>query len=221
MAFDPAELRQILRDSVPDAFLQDTVRCLLLSIEATEEECNEKYSFQEQAHDMRGPMRRINFERDWKKLVEWRYPAASAVFQPNSTSNCYHLEVCFERVVLTASAVESPRTLPRDAEFRKTLARNPQRAFTFGPKPSPPPEGAPLYALLLYGTEDRDPSRAGFAHIVFPDEECAAALVRCDLFARFASSMPELQTAHQVEAISGELPLRARARVGTRAQGDS
>ena len=112
--------------------------------------------------------------------------------------------------MLTASAVATPNTLPRDAEFRSTLARKPQLAFHFMPQRPAPPDDALVYVLLLHG-RDEGHSRPGFARLVVPDEDCTVILAQIDLFARFAG-LPELRPVTQVEAVEGELPLRVRHR---------
>ncbi len=205
-----SDLIGIVDASLSRAFQVALLRCVLGTYRDTDEDCRTKYSWQI-AHDLRGHLRRANLDTNLAMLAG-RYPGVTASHEPNGKSNCYHTRLRAGRVVLTASAVPTPYSLPRDAEFRSTLARSPQMAFDFGPQQSPPAEDAPLYVLLLHGPGEEDQAMPCFVHLAVPDEDCSVILARINLFARFAS-LPELRPVTQVEDTNRDLGLRVRQRL--------
>lgn len=116
---------------------------------------------------------------------------SSEVFKsPKSSWN--HTEIRSGRVVLTASAVQTPCGLVEPSDFRTTLARDSQGVLWAEPGDEPDPD-APLYALLLHSRSvwaDLSVRRQygwllGSAYVAIPDPELKTYLHEVDLFERF------------------------------------
>jgi hypothetical protein len=95
--------------------------------------------------------------------------------------------------MITASKVDKPEELVRDAIFRQTYARSCQgMLFDDMAEPEPPPN-APLYAILIHAPSETL-SIPWFAHIVFPSYDCRTYIDRIkleDMFPEFFGTVDE------------------------------
>lgn len=162
-------------DSVPTGLLNDFGR---LVIEAMRTAWST-------GADLPAGIRHDRFSYDFRFNVEvgllhlgQRYKAEGVTAREaaNTVGNWHHSELLFKGVVLTASAVESPDTMVRDARFRRTLAKNPQLALgTVELEEDPPSDG--LYAVLLYPsgafTLKAEAATPSFVLVRFPTSDCS------------------------------------------------
>lgn len=155
----------VFRKYVPGEFCLAAVKCVNESYEAAFAKCSEWPD--PEAHDLR-PHERRAFVETGLRDVAGRYGAVASA-QPNCIGNCNHTEIRFGPVILTASFVETPNTVVRSAEFRKTFARSNQ-LYLFE-SPAPPSFDDPLYCILLHGVSD-DPRKPHFIQIRFPTPDC-------------------------------------------------
>ncbi|MDZ4761790.1 MAG: hypothetical protein SGJ21_12040, partial [Alphaproteobacteria bacterium] len=126
--------------------------------------------------------------------VAQRFQFANARPQTNHAGNTFHVELIRGRVVLTASAVRRPQEMVREAIFRRTLARDPQRSFFDEDHPSVELPDDPLYGLVLYGPPSRraDQRFPGFVVVAFPDPQLRYYIDEVDLLNKFAHDHTEL-----------------------------
>jgi hypothetical protein len=91
-------------------------------------------------------------------------------------------------MILTASAVATPKTLVRHAEFRQTLARDPQLSLL---PDADEGSGIAYYSLYIHGPlvtpEGLSLPKLGFAHLVFPDRFLTKYVGRVDLLSTYAA----------------------------------
>lgn len=165
---------------VPNDAQQAMMRCVGRVYSESYHHCRAEYPPEELAQ-IYPQTRWAKLEYSLRMLV-LRFDGMSARPVPNG--NGHHTEVTAGRVVMTASAVPTPGALPRNAVFRKTLARSPQISFPFA-RIDPPHPDDPLYAFLLHGPDLNEPWRPAFLSVAFPNDRCDAYLGRIDLCARF------------------------------------
>lgn len=152
----------------------------------------------EEMHDLFPHTVRARVEMYLRGLAP-RYLSLVAVAERNRHGNASHTRLQFGNAVwLTASAVESPTTLVREAQFRNEYA-GAQTRFTLDTvdnqlrqiAPSAPAvPKALLYAILIHGAQDYGffkPERfmPAFIHVVFLNREGDEYLDRIDLIARY------------------------------------
>lgn len=187
----PLNLVRIFDRSVPNRFVQETLRCLYSAYRDADAQCRQDFPMPE-AHDLRGHLRRAMFERNWRTLAT-RYLDLSASAVRNHRRTSYYTQIVSGCVVLTESAVETPEAMVRKAVFRQTLARSAQMVMPFVEHDLPAPD-ALLYAILLHGPADESTSSPGFVHIAFPSKDCSTYLDRIDLLKRYPNIAAEVRT---------------------------
>ena len=169
---DPHEIQpnacRVVRGIRTPVFPPDTVRMIFLAYQDAYDETQSLS--REVAHDFRGHVRRAKIEERWPAVAQ-RYAkeGVRCSYQLNHKRTSYFTRITFGRVILTQSYVNTPKSIIRRAEFRRTLARPNYRGF-FELDPPPLPDD-PLFALLIHG-EDWKRRLPYFADIVFPDRHC-------------------------------------------------
>lgn len=179
------ELRKILDDCLPKAFQVDLVRGLFQAYREVFEECRVYPEFLDR--DAMGQLRRIKFDTIMKSVAD-RY-GLTARIAPNKSHNCFHTRVQAGRVILTASCVPTPNAMVRDAEFRKTYARDAQLTLEGFERDESDPEDS-VYVILLHGVNreaktEEELATPAFAGMAFPDRSLTKYVDTIDLFARF------------------------------------
>jgi hypothetical protein len=189
MPLKEAELVNLFFNDMPEDVLLDTARCAIGAYQEAYKYTRDNFPGEE-AHDLYPILRRSMFERNWRSRLI-RNKALTVSVEVNAAGNCYHTLVGCGRVIMTASAVERPSEMPRDAVYRKTLA-TPSQIELFD-EPEEVDEDAPLYAMLLHG-----PLGAGllqspmFLHVGFPTADCENYVTRVNLAERFPTLATEL-----------------------------
>jgi hypothetical protein len=129
------------------------------------------------AKDASGPYRHYKIEETWCSIAE-RFPdLAKSEVKPYKSKRTgrrtgSYVELTIGRIKLTHACVAKRTSLPREADFRNTLAEEQQKSFW--PKDS---QGAAnpnpyLYAVLLNGVDrkSKERSRPAFACVRFPNK---------------------------------------------------
>jgi hypothetical protein len=147
----------------------------------------------EQAQDFRPYMRWILLESELRKLARKHGIAEAA--KMNCAKSQHHVEVSAGRVIITASAVDTPIQVPRRAIFRDTLACD--NSLWLFPEfaPPAPPDDAPLYAVLIHAPKADDQRAPWFANIRFPLPDCKKwATGKIELLKDFTSARDAKET---------------------------
>jgi len=201
-AATPSICEQVLRDDLPSKLQQALLRAIFDNYKGACAACFSEYE-SEQARTLNGHVRYASIERELLGIGKrFRDTAVEAEFYKNGTGA--FVKLTCGRVILTQSAVQHPQAIIRSAEFRKSLAGNPQLSLNFGQETVEEEPGIYLYAILLHGKDAKERSRPAFAQIVVPSADCSSYVARIDLFRAFPSivnqyiapaeaSVPEIQ----------------------------
>lgn len=89
--------------------------------------------------------------------------------------------------MLTVSRSNSPKTLPADADFRRTLARHPQRALNLFGDMSEDDDSLitnsdAVYGVVVHGPDLEQADTVAFLQILIPDRTGTRVLANIDLF---------------------------------------
>jgi hypothetical protein len=183
------EMRQSFLRAYQEDFLKDLIRLTKTVYLSAYEECKKNYPLEE-AHDLRGHIRRAKLEVQLRELGK-RYSNVYTNVQTNKKKTSYFTTLQAENVVITANQVAHPKIMVRSAMFRNTLARSSQIEL-YDEQIEIPPVDASLYAILLHGEDATNPKRPGFAQIVFPNSDCTKYLAQINLFAKYNVLVSEL-----------------------------
>lgn len=128
-----------------------------------------------------------------------KYDRVQAASRPNTINNCFFTLITCSNVRMTISAVNSPKSMPRLALFRNSLAscqyrfdigKN-NRNFEFMDLESK--DAKTVYCFVLHGPLTDNHREPSFINIVFPNEDCTRCLDRINLFRRFPDFVEELR----------------------------
>ena len=180
---EPDEAKfQILAD-FPTPVLTDLVTIVGHAYPHAATNANDRFS-REVAHDYYPAERRAIIENSLPHL-RYRHPGTSVVPRSNKRVTWYFQQISRNRSILTVSKTLNPGELPRDADFRRPLARNPQLIFEeyrdLLPEMAPHPEADAFYGIVTHGAADNDPASIGYIEIVIPDPTGKHVLGRIDL----------------------------------------
>lgn len=113
-----------------------------------------------------------------------QHPKLRATPSTNKKESSRYYRLSRDRTVLTQSKTDGPLCLPRDADFRRTLAKAPQLAFEwFRPDQHADAEDPDaVYGVLVHGPDEEDCSKVAFIRILIPDAAGRSVLAHIDLF---------------------------------------
>lgn len=205
MAIPTDDLKRAFHQSFSDDFLEDLIRLLATVYLNAYQECKNYYP-DEEAHDLRGHVRRAKLEFQLRELST-RFPAIESAVQLNEKRTSYFTTLYAGKVVMTANQVEHPKVIVRRALFRETYAQGAQ--LHLWEAEVPPPDDGYLYTILLHGEDALNPNRPGFAHIAIPNPACDGYLADINLFERFSDLVSKLWSVKE-ETVKDELPLGLR-----------
>lgn len=139
-----------------------------------------------EAHDLIGDVRRGFIEQDMRAIGNGVRPDSGTV-HPNQKNTSYHTRVVIDGVLLTESKVDSPRSMARDAEFRRDYANEYQIPFVSEdfPEREVAPEDISVYGIVIHTPADDFRTLPGFIHIAFPDQDYSRYVSRIDLLKEF------------------------------------
>ena len=195
MIVSPAELESYLFSSVPEQFLRETVRAVWAVYRALARDCA-RYDKPEREY-MRGHFRRANLESAWRKLAR-NFKELKVSVKANKSENIKFTVIKAGRLRLTASAISSPGSVPREAIYRTNLASSQLKLLEANTKL--PPTRA-LYGILTHGW-GRDLVSPGFVSIAFPSADCKSLLTSISLAHHFSDLWEEETTKKPVAKIT-------------------
>ena len=205
---------QVFQDHVPTEILAAVLRAVLQSYKDASATCYEAMR-PRQAKDASGPFRRNKIESEFVGIGERFKHLISVADKLYKRGTGNYIELSCGLVKMTQSCVLNATDLPREADYRDTLAEDSQLAFEFIPKGTP---GKHLYGILLHGVDGMSKQRSGcrFAEVRFPLRGFEGYTEdRIDLFALFPSIVAEYND--QIGATDEEptkLPLRLIPKIG-------
>jgi hypothetical protein len=206
MAISESDLKRAFHKAFSDDFLEDVIRLLDTVYLNAYQECRNYYP-DEEAHDLRGHVRRAKLEFQLRELIT-RFPKMQSAVQLNEKRTSYFTTLYSGNVVMTANQVQHPSVIVRRALFRETYAMGAQ--LHLWEKEVKPPEDAYLYTILLHGEDALNPRRPGFAQIAFPNSDCNGYVIEhINLFTRFNDLVSKLWSVKE-EKVKDELPLGLR-----------
>lgn len=139
----------------------------------------------------------------------------------NKAKNCYHRLILVKssngiNVALTQSKVEQKKLLPRDAEFRKGYAKDPQMVMDFmeEDKTSEPNDEVILYTIITHMPDPANEKTPLFIDIVFPDREYKNIIDRIELLKKF----PDLVAEEEREEITDNTEIPITPSIGIKKQ---
>jgi hypothetical protein len=183
MAFTE-ELESIFDDSFEKQTQEALMKCLFSAYGGSYEKCYKEFP-KEEAHDLLPFYRWIRLRTELRGL-EGRFGEIETTSEPNGPAPSYHLVVKTNRVILTVSSVDGPRSLPRPALYRIEYA-NTHQLDLFKPV-----ENSKVYAILIHGPKQGDKRQPGFAQIGFPAKGFEYYIHRIDLFSKFNALVKSL-----------------------------
>jgi hypothetical protein len=134
------------------------------------------------AHDYYPIARRAMIESALPMLVH-RHSGLQVIPTRNKKGSSWYYQLARNRSVLTQSKTDGPGELPRDADFRRTLAQNPQLVLESFRHlvPSIEVDANAVYGIVVHGPMDNDRDQLGFIEILIPDATGSRVLARIDL----------------------------------------
>ena len=211
--------RRLLLDNVPPNFLRDFVRALLWAYRLADEKSREMYD-EPEAHDSIGDIRRGLIEGALRAQAQ-RHGGSGRALR-NEPGTAFFSRAQFGQLRLTECAVNKPGILRRPADFRAEMAAESQTAFSFKKKTDADETLSDFfYAIVYHGhyvesrkKDDFNIREPDFLGILFPNEDCTAALAMIDLTAQLRYEIESAKTA-DVEQV-GDLDLGFTAKTGTK-----
>jgi hypothetical protein len=197
-------LPDVFNESVPNSFQEDILkRVILKGYNDAADEAETKYE-SEQAHDVRGHIRRVMIDGLLKNIPS-RHIDIKAFVESNNTRSAYHVLLRCGQIALTQSLVISPRIMVSPSRFRETYARNYQLPFDSLDNHTQVDPSNGIYAIIIHAPIRTHPKWPRFVHAVFPNADYTGYIDRIDLLAKFRD-LPELR-ATETEVISDIIDL--------------
>ena len=203
------DIRDYLRANVSDELLAATTKKVIGSnrdaargIGADVEDG--KYT-KHVARDLFPQVRRARIETCFFGLVS-QFPDITVTSQLNKTGTNYHTRIRSGNLIMTASAVLTPRGLAREADFRNNYA-GPQLRFDIDSHQNLSQVAMDssmyselLYGIILYCAAKNNPFEIGSVHLAFPDTTCTRYQDCVDLMNLF----PETTKKTEVEQVQDQ-----------------
>jgi hypothetical protein len=209
----PLKFSELFLSEVPGEVLAALLRTLLQSYQDASSACYDVMR-PPQAKEASGPFRRNKIESELMGVGERFSGNLSVESKHYKRHTGSYVELTCGLVKMTQSCVLAPSDLPREADYRETLATHPQLLLEFMPRE---PEGKFLYAILLHGVDDTVRQRAGcrFAEVRFPLRGFTGYTEeRVDLFAMFPEIVAEYTGQTAAEEDAALLPIRVVPKTG-------
>jgi hypothetical protein len=130
------------------------------------------------------PIRRRAMIEDSLPMLKNRHPQLRVTSQMNRRRTSSYHQITHNRSVVTQSKTDGPGELPREAEFRKTLAESPQLVFEEYRElvPGHDPTADAVFGILGHGPAENDAEGVGYIEVLIPDAAGERVLSRIDLF---------------------------------------
>ena len=169
--------------------------------------CGE-HLLRDQAHDVRGHLRRGLVERNFKNYGR-RLTGAVVRQERNRIGSSNHVVIEIGGIRLTQSQADGPNDVVQHADFRETYAEASQIDL-FDGRVSDESGSKTLFAMLLHGPST-NPKQPRFIAIVFPTKDCKAYVydATIDVLAIFGD-LAEAIRGDRTEVIGDDLMLELR-----------
>jgi len=207
----PSQITDAFLRDVPHKLLAALLRATLVHYIQSSEYCFTNLR-PAQAKDLSGHHRRASIEDEWLGIADRFKPDVTAEELPYKRNTGSYVELTIGRVKMTQSCVLTKDHLPREADFRETLASTGQLGLFEGYGDVDRPETYCLYALLIHGvdTSVAKRKRCSFAYVRFPYGDCKSYIGgSIDIFAMFPEIVEEFYP-KPVEEKDLALPLTAK-----------
>lgn len=186
MSMSPKKLRGIVNGCLPERFRVLSAKAIVLANRRAGSYCACLPG--PERRDLFGHIERAHVQAEIRRAAKATTGMRYKVCQ-NSAGTSSFTVVRAGRVVLTASAVQSPGQMPREAEFRTNLALSPQITLSelLEPEPVRSDELTPIYGLITHarGAEQK----VSDVRIVIPDETARVALCTLSLKTELEEAM--------------------------------
>ena len=206
MNYTDAEYLTLLRDAFSEDFSKALLQGVVTAHRAARDHLKRTFD-REERHNLLGHIRRAKLNEEvvaigerFKVKVDWK---------PYGRGSGYYLLVSSKRIFLIICVVHSRKTMVRDAEYRRMLARyneTSQQKFSFMPKRAEAHDSQHL-CILIHGRR-RGKDYPAFADIAFPDKTFRNWICRLNLFQEFPALVEKLIIQREAEA----QPRQRRAR---------
>ncbi len=212
--------KEFFNAHVPKELQQDIVRAVLRGyVDANDEIRFAEYQ-QEEAHDLFPYVRRCRIDRYLRQL-SMKHPEVDTRAELNTARNSYHTYIRSGDVMLTASVVDRPTDLAREAQFRNEYAGRQTRfdvdaeRNTLKVMNSPPPLDGLLYGIILHGPDKENRTLPAFIRVAFPDRCCSSYIDHVDLDLPYAEVVEEMWLG-RAEVVADEAEVKLRDAIRTR-----
>lgn len=197
--------------AIPDAFLQDVVRLILkISRESNSEYILGKFN-QKVRKQIRPIWRREMIDTNLEFMARKHFNAKGVIRGNCIGSHLYTELIINEKIILTASVVNSPRKLPRRSKFRLEAALNnpgieqlnllePNNVIYANFVDKKPQEESLLYGIITYG-----PSKSvqpEFIMISIPDCTYSYPIATINLLQKYPSLINKIDSVETTNLIS-------------------
>jgi hypothetical protein len=193
----PDDNAQFFQSNVPDKVQKALLQRILQCYRDASQHCYKHFGAA-QAKDMSGHYRRARIEDEFIAIAErFKKDGVKCEPVPYKRNTGHHVELRSGLVTITQSCVLWKDDLPREADFRETLASTGQSEMFEGGNEEEPPAGTTLYAVLLHGVARgvKQRERCAFAYIRFPDRNFKSYLGKSiNLFEKFPEFVQEFYT---------------------------
>lgn len=177
-------LETVFAESLCDDWCVEILEALAYSYKEAYAHCSRPRFGDPEAHDTRSHYLRGLFETKLRE-ISLQYDGMTAESRSNKTHSYSHTWVKSGNLYLTASAVTSPNSKPRQADFRNIYQSNGQLEL-FEDQEKADKENL-IYAILLYGTTQTP--QPSFVRIAFPSRHWKSYVESIDLMARYPDTI--------------------------------
>ena len=198
------------RDNVSDDILADIVSTVILGTRDAArrivDDVKEGVYTKHVARDLFPYARRASIESRLFDLIA-EFPGVTVSSQLNRSHSHYHTRIGVGNVIMTASAVDTPYGLARDAEFRNSYAGAQTRFDIVQDRTlsqvhfvEDPDLQDVLYGIILYCPAENNRFDIGSVRVGFPNFDCTKYIDRIDLLRLF----PEATVRTEIEQIQDQ-----------------
>lgn len=208
--YDPTKPKVMFNDLVNDDIQLNIAKGVIEQYRKAHKHCYETFGKTE-AWGLLPDYRRTCIEDIMPDIAE-RIGRCVAKPRKNKAKNCYHRLLLVKstkgvNVALTQSKVEQKKLLPRDAEFRKGYAKDPQMVMDFmeEDKTSEPNDEVILYVIITHMPDPANEKTPLFIDIVFPNKEYNKSIERIELLNKFPNIV--VKEEHEEITDNTEIPI--------------
>lgn len=189
--YDPTKPKVMFNDLVNDDIQLNIAKGVIEQYRKAHKHCYETFGKTE-AWGLLPDYRRTCIEDIMPDIAE-RIGRCVAKPRKNKAKNCYHRLLLVKstkgvNIALTQSKVEQKELLPRNAEFRKGYAKDPQMLMDFMEEDQVPEfndDEIILYTIIVHMPNLADEKTPEFIDIVFPDKAYKKIEGRIELLNKF------------------------------------